>query len=913
MIFRECFAIRYQRLITAISGHVVADEDGMDAHPILLVRALVPRSDAVVAETTTTKFGEFRLEVGLPVPVSLHVLVQDAGGARLGESVVEVREPVQALRVRVPRAVLQRAVPVRREHAPPALLVRASAAALRGHVSALIREGTLDVEATDALEQAIRPLAWADGLMADARGVLAGDMEAGDRLRAALLSLGAGPSLGQDDDAGSERAADDVESERPDAQRILDRVGLAQIAAAVVWAVEDPAEIRAALNGLAAVLWSSPWIDLLLRASTTGATGAMKPLMGGPGPGWGLPPAMPGLPSGPPGLPLGPGLPPGWGKVPRPKGKIPGKLGDLVPDFKPPLNQMPSEEEKCLIGALAQVAERKRTLPQYEIRTIDDPSACPGEVVVLGGVNFGVTGSVVFPGKGDGVVATDVLAWSDTAIRVRVPAGAGPGVIRLSIYEGSLCLCGRIWSIYRLGRTLPFFAGGVPAILDFKIDGVSSAISVEPGAGVSVTFASSVGPGVTTQVVVRNGGAVVFDTGALPGGVHAVTFTAPSVSAPTTLQAEASATNDCGTSRETLSVLVVKQPALRVLGVEVTQAIQRLDNSLRLGARRRTLVRVYLDAGLGLFGFAGSSSTLPGVTGTISLWRDNQHLATVPALNSPYTTIATFFPTARYALGGSLNFLLPTEHLFGDLRLDVNVRVETFPAGVEDGPNCTAVRTVHVKFEPLKKVSLVRIMLADDWRNLPAPTVAEWQTALQGAIARFPVADDGWEIRVHPGYTVVTVDRDLGTGDGWDDLLEDLDDVAGDADDSWDHRWVGLLPAFRPGIDSFTTKGSARSETTDRPWPLSNDYLVMACVAGRPEVFAHELGHTFGMHHANCPAGGPDDIDPGLPAYIEETGVDVYAMTPVVDTITGELMGYCAGNGLWPSTVTWQRSVQGLA
>ncbi|HEX7786365.1 MAG TPA: hypothetical protein VF653_09090, partial [Methylomirabilota bacterium] len=586
MIFKECLAIQFERRISAITGHIVADGESRQAHPILTVRAVISRSDAVVAETTTTRSGEFRLEVGLPLPASVDVHVMDGGGARLGGSVVEMREPVHAVRLRLPRAMLDRAIPVRPEPAPPPLLVQGSVAALRAHLGTLVREGVLDADAEQSLEEAIRPLAWADALMADARGVLAGDVESGERLRAALLSLGAGTGPVEERGPGSRSAGDDAETERPDAQRILDRVGLAQLAAAAVWAVDDPAETRAMLNGLAAVLWSGPWIELLLRASTTGATGDMKPLLGGPGPGWGLPSGMSGLPSGPP------GLPPGWGKVPRPKDKLPGKIADLVPDFTAPVNQMPSEEEKCLIAAMAQVSMRKKALPQWEIRTIDNPSACPGDVVLLGGVNFGPAGSVVFPGKGDGVVATDVQLWSDTAIRVRVPAGAAPGVIRLSIYEGSLCLCGRIWPIYRLGRTLPFFEGGVPAILDFRIDGASSAISVEPGAGVSVIFASSVGTGVTTRVIVRNAGAVVFDTGSRPGGPHSLSFTAPSVRSPTTLQAEASATNHCGTSRETLSVLVVKRPALRVLQVEVTQAIQRLDNSLRLGARRRTMVRV---------------------------------------------------------------------------------------------------------------------------------------------------------------------------------------------------------------------------------------------------------------------------------------------------------------------------------
>lgn len=262
MIFKECLAIQFERRISAITGHIVGDGDAREAHPILTVRAVISRSDAVVAETTTTRFGEFRLEVGLPLPASVDVYVVDAGGTRLGESVVEMREPVQAVRLRVPRAMLDRAIPVRPAPAPPALLVQDSMAALKAHVGTLVREGVLDADAEQSLEEAIRPLAWADALMAEARGVLAGDVDSGERLRAALLSLGAGTGPVEEQEPGSQRSGDDAETERPDAQRILDRVGLAQLAAAVIWAVEDPAETRAMLNGLAAVLWSGPWIEL---------------------------------------------------------------------------------------------------------------------------------------------------------------------------------------------------------------------------------------------------------------------------------------------------------------------------------------------------------------------------------------------------------------------------------------------------------------------------------------------------------------------------------------------------------------------------------------------------------------------------------------------------------------------------
>jgi hypothetical protein len=535
----------------------------------------------------------------------------------------------------------------------------------------------------------------------------------------------------------------------------------------------------------------------------------------------------------------------------------------------------------------------------YEIQDIDNASASPGEVVLLTGRNFGSSGSVVFPGKGSGVIATDVPLWSDTAIRVRVPTGAAPGIIRLSIYEGTLCLCGRAWPLYRVGKTLPMFNGGIPVILEYHVNGASSGFIAEPRAAVTVTFTSSVGPGVSVKLIARSGGTVIFNSGSLPGGFHSLSFTAPDVKAPAVVDVELRATNHCGPSFERFSIRVVKQPHLRILQAEVTQAIQRLDNTVRLAGRRRTLMRVYLDSGLDLFAFAGAPGSIPGVTGTVSIRRGPQVLAIVQPLNSPFTTGFFFLPYGRRSLATSINFMLPFEHLEGDLSLDINLRLETLPAGVVDGPHCTAARSVQVKFEPPRRISLVRIMVGDDWRGLPAPQVSEWQVALQGAMTRFPIADDGWEIRVHPGYTVVTVDYDLSDREGWDDVVDEIDDVAGDASDSWDHTWIGLLPAFRSGVDTFTTLGLAEDDP--------DEYRTMAVVAGRPDVFAHELGHTLGIGHANCPPGRPDNVDPSLPSFIEEAGVDLYAMMVMDDGSTGELMGYCEGNGLWPSTVTWTR------
>jgi hypothetical protein len=285
--------------------------------------------------------------------------------------------------------------------------------------------------------------------------------------------------------------------------------------------------------------------------------------------------------------------------------------------------------------------------------------------------------------------------------------------------------------------------------------------------------------------------------------------------------------------------------------------------------------------------------------------------------SSPFTVRDVFFPYARESTDRSLEFILPSEHLVDDVMLQLRVQVSALPHGVEPGAHMTDLLNVPVRFAPTRNLSLVRVLIQDDWRGLPAPSIGEWQAALQGARTRFPVPDDGWEVRVLPGYQIITSDNDLSApdGHGWDDLLEDLDDVAGDATDSWDHRWVGLLPAYRMGTDNFRTRGKSRTETTDRPWPLSNDYLVMTVMAGRPEVFAHELGHTFGFNHAGCPPGGegmPADIDYSLPLFTDEVGFDTFAMTPFPAGSPGELMGYCQANGLWPSILTWTRMLDRL-
>ena len=97
-------------------------------------------------------------------------------------------------------------------------------------------------------------------------------------------------------------------------------------------------------------------------------------------------------------------------------------------------------------------------------------------------------------------------------------------------------------------------------------------------------------------------GAVLFQTPPLPGGVHSATFHTPAILAtpdvpagPLDLTVSLRAVGRCETAIRVVILTVTHQPDLRIHQIEVTQAIQRLDNTVRLAANRRTMVRLYMD------------------------------------------------------------------------------------------------------------------------------------------------------------------------------------------------------------------------------------------------------------------------------------------------------------------------------
>ncbi len=74
------------------------------------------------------------------------------------------------------------------------------------------------------------------------------------------------------------------------------------------------------------------------------------------------------------------------------------------------------------------------TSAEIQITSIDPPAAPPGMDVWIAGSGFGTTRGTVFFGT---TPATEILAWVDHGVRVRIPDGAAPGWITVSVAVGN--------------------------------------------------------------------------------------------------------------------------------------------------------------------------------------------------------------------------------------------------------------------------------------------------------------------------------------------------------------------------------------------------------------------------------------------------------------------------------------------
>jgi hypothetical protein len=338
---------------------------------------------------------------------------------------------------------------------------------------------------------------------------------------------------------------------------------------------------------------------------------------------------------------------------------------------------------------------------------------------------------------------------------------------------------------------------------------------------------------------------------------------------------------------------------LSVTGMELNQAVQffrsasfldpgnvRPDNSIFLIARKNTGVRVYVDwdssAGLPPIANLTGQLTVETSGGTVVLNPINPGQAITP---KPATQI-------NQALANdTLNFLLPAAQSVGTVTVSCQVWDQAAP-GSKSAPFTRTL--VFVPVAPLN-LFLVGVNLT----NIPAaaPTQAQVSAALAAFLVKtYPRGDI-----VQTGFTTinfgetVTGPSSSGCTSGFNDLLENLEDLGGDSG----NMVFGGLPTPPGGIPAGVI-GCNES---------LGDGVGTAFIAF-PSAMAHELGHALGRDHT--------DTDSNYPRYdsFPTSSIGVFGFDPTTNTVFNpasaqDFMNSSVPGTPWVSPYTYQALLGG--
>ncbi len=352
-----------------------------------------------------------------------------------------------------------------------------------------------------------------------------------------------------------------------------------------------------------------------------------------------------------------------------------------------------------------------------------------------------------------------------------------------------------------------------------------------------------------------------------------------------------------------------------VSGIEVTQAIQSYhaaqhltdpadrqpDNAVPLVSGKPAWVRVYVTS----FFFGGSvlrgQLKLQRSTGWLAHYVDVATIA--PQWPGSVTTAQDSYAAERGTLGTTLNFIIPADQMYGNLRLTAEI---WYDAGSAASPEDSY--SVSVGANLRQTLALRGVMVAYNGPNaantgtlnLAAPTVANLATTAAWCMTTMPVEAQGqfssagtlnWGtpltgMALSPG----------GCSQQWIDLNAAIAAVRTADGNRTDVIYYGLLPS---GIPIANVGGCASSGVTSGG--------INAGV-----TMAHEVGHACGLPHAPC--GTPGDLaypafEPYDPAGTPTASLGDYGLNinngALRNPAQKDLMSYCGGD--WFSIYNYRR------
>ncbi len=314
-----------------------------------------------------------------------------------------------------------------------------------------------------------------------------------------------------------------------------------------------------------------------------------------------------------------------------------------------------------------------------------------------------------------------------------------------------------------------------------------------------------------------------------------------------------------------------------ISNVYLTQAIQKLDNSVALVANRSALLRVFVVAD-------AANSARPDVRVRIY---DGATLLSTTTITAPEASVRTGI--AEGTLTATWNMIVPA----ADVRAGMRVLVDLDPAqavpdlarGDNTWPSSGTPQAVTVRSVPTFTVRFVPVITGTDTGHVSS---ANQSSFLVTARRIWPLQNVVSDVRAPFTSSADTLASDDANGK-WLTVLSEVNALrTTDGAPSTTHYYGVVRVRYNSGIAGYGYQPGRAG--------VGWDYLPSG-----DNVAAHEWGHNFSRPHAPCGVSG----DPNYPypgGVIGAFGWNSGTNTIVSGNAT-DIMSYCSNN--WVSDYNW--------
>ncbi len=354
--------------------------------------------------------------------------------------------------------------------------------------------------------------------------------------------------------------------------------------------------------------------------------------------------------------------------------------------------------------------------------------------------------------------------------------------------------------------------------------------------------------------------------------------------------------------------------------IEITQAVQRLTNTVRLAESKETFVRAYPT----VF-FSPFTNVRAQLVGT----RDGESL--------PGSPLASINDTLSLRVGEPFTrdtrkvfvFSLPAGWRFGTISLEVKINPERALPETNFSNNTIARIVTFTETEPVC-LYMWPVQTIDPDNGVLDAVYTSSSAGFWNNIARFesmwPVG--GLGLSVIPEFTTITLDGGRPFRWGCSDCSDEKSIIGRIANARDGSFRISGCRNFDSGMvhgDAWLREGGGVGGRGQKPGSISWTAMVdtgldQFHLPRGGTVMAQEIGHNMDRSHVDCPVGDPASPDDGYPYPPCRIGLDGDSGGPWgYDPLTGTMINprytkdYMSYEGpQWTSDYTWEAILAGL-